>query len=280
MKMDPVRLTNSDYMGGNSAIRIFRHYLQDKIELHWHEFYEMAFVIEGKADHYLNGSLRRLEPGSLLFLTPADFHVLKPDPNQTLVLLNMIFNNEALSEPLQRLMVNSSEAFQTLFKQEEYHHLLAEFELIWSEQQQEFKLGSDLLRKGALERIILLAERNLQLSGAQKVKNEFLKPAIRNAITYMQYHFRDPLSLAKAAAHCNTSTNYFSELFHKETGNSFQIYLQELRLRFASSLLQASELSVIDICLASGFNSISHFDRTFKLKFGCTPSTYRKQQRN
>ncbi|QGQ94597.1 helix-turn-helix domain-containing protein [Paenibacillus psychroresistens] len=280
MIMDPVRLTNSDYMGGNSAIRIFRHYLQDKIELHWHEFYEIALILKGEGNHSLNGSLYRLEPGSLLFLTPADFHLLEPDPKQTLVLLNMIFNNEVLSEPLQRLMVNSSEAFQTIFKQEEYQSLLAEFEFIWCEQQQELKVGSDLLRKGALERIMLLAERNLQLTGVLKAKTDYLKPAIRNAITYMQYHFREPLSLAKVAAHSNTSTNYFSELFHKETGSSFQIYLQELRLRFASSLLQASELSVIDICLASGFNSISHFDRTFKLKFGSTPSTYRRQQRN
>jgi AraC-like DNA-binding protein len=280
MKTDPVRLTNNDYMGENSPIRIFRQHVDNKVDLHWHEFYEITFVIEGNGNHYLNGSLRRLERGSMLFLTPADFHVVEPDPNDTLVLLNMIFNDEALSDQLQRLMVYSSEAFQTLFKHEEYKSLLSEFEFIWDEQQKDFKLGSSLLRKGALERIMLLAERNLQLTGVMKVKNDYLKPAMRSAITYMHHHFRDPLSLAKVAAQSNTSTNYFSELFHKEIGSSFQIYLQELRLRFASSLLQASDLSVIDICLASGFNTVSHFDRTFKSKFGCTPSAYRKQQRN
>jgi AraC-like DNA-binding protein len=279
MKMDPVRLTNNEFMGENSPIRIFRQHVRYKVDLHWHEFYEMALIIEGKGNHYLNGSLQRLEPGSLLFLTPADFHVVEPDPDDTLLLLNMIFSDEALSEPLQRLMVYSSEAFQTLFKHEEYQSLLSEFEFIWDEQQKEFKLGSFLLRKGALERIMLFAERNIQLTGMQKMKNDYLKPAMRRAITYMHHHFRDSLSLSKVAAHSNTSTNYFSELFHKEMGSSFQIYLQELRLRFASSLLQASELSVLEICLASGFNTVSHFDRTFKGKFGCTPTAYRKQQR-
>jgi AraC-like DNA-binding protein len=279
MKIDPVRLTNGDYMEEHSPIRIFHNVLPVKIDLHWHEFYEMAFVIQGKGNHYLNGSLQRLESGSLFFLTPADFHVIESDPNHTLVIYNMIFSDEALSEPLMRLLIHSSEAFQTVFNEEAYKVILSEFEFIWQEQHNALHLGSTLLKKGALERILLLAERNLQLTGVQKVKNDYLKPAMRSAITYMHHHFRDPLSLSKVAVYSNTSTNYFSELFHKETGRSFQIYLQELRLRFASSLLQASEISVIDICLASGFNTVSHFDRTFKSKFGCTPSAYRKQHR-
>jgi AraC-like DNA-binding protein len=279
--IDPVRLTNGDFMGEYLPIRIFQHQLQNKVELHWHEFYEMAFVIQGEGNHYLNGSLQHLEPGSLFFLTPADFHVIEPDSNQSLVIYNMIFSDDALSEPLLRLLIHSTEAFHTTFNPEAYKLLLSEFEFIWQEQHNALHLiGTTLLKKGALERILLLAERNLQLTGVQKVTNDYFKPAMRSAITYMHHHFRDSLSLAKVAAHSNTSTNYFSELFHKETGCSFQIYLQELRLRFASSLLQASELSVIDICLASGFNTVSHFDRTFKNKFGCTPSVYRKQQRN
>src|SRR4051812_40052670 len=120
MKMEPVRLTNSEYMEGNSSIRIFRHAVDEKVELHWHEFYEMAIIISGEGNHYLNGSLLRLKPGTLLFLTPADFHVVEPDPGDTLVLLNMIFLDEALSASLQRLMVHSSEAFQTSFELEHY----------------------------------------------------------------------------------------------------------------------------------------------------------------
>jgi AraC-like DNA-binding protein len=278
MKMSPVRLSNSDYIGGNSPIRIFQHHLQYKIDLHWHEFYEMAYVIQGEANHYLNGSFSRLEPGSLFFLTPADFHAIEPDPNQTLQVYNMIFSDEALSESLAGLMVYCTEAFQTLFQQEAYRTILAEFEFIWSEEQYAYKSGSSLLKKGALERILLLTERKLQLSGKPKTRNDNLKPDIRTAITYMHHHFRDPLSLVKLAEHTNISTNYFSELFHKEVGSSFQHYLQELRLRLASSLLQASELSILEICLASGFNTVSHFDRTFKGKFGCTPTAFRKQQ--
>jgi AraC-like DNA-binding protein len=280
MKIEPVRLTNGDFLGEHLPIRIFQHNLQFKIELHWHEFYEMAYVIQGEGNHYLNGSLSRLEPGSLFLLTPADFHAIEPDPNQTLHIYNMIFSDEAISESVSRVLVYCAESLQTLFEQELYRTILAEFEIIWSEEQNTSNIGSVLLKKGALERILLLTERKLQSTGKLKQKQDYLKPAMRSAITYMHHHFREPLSLAKVAAHSNTSTNYFSELFHKATGSSFQLYLQDLRLRFASSLLQASELSVLEICLASGFNTVSHFDRTFKTKFGCTPTAYRKQQQS
>jgi len=281
MKLEPVRLTNGDYMGEHSPIRIFQHDLTAKIDLHWHEFYEMAYVIQGEGNHYLNGSFSRLEPGSLFLLTPADFHAIEPDPNQTLQIYNMIFSDEAISESLSRILVYCAESLQTLFEQDSYRTILAEFEIIWNEEEQSStRLGSLLLKKGALERILLFTERKLQSTGKPKQKVDYLKPAMRSAITYMHHHFREPLSLAKVAKHSNTSTNYFSELFHKETGSSFQLYLQDLRLRFASSLLQASELSVLEICLASGFNTVSHFDRAFKVKFGCTPTAYRKQQNN
>ncbi|WP_028611604.1 helix-turn-helix transcriptional regulator [Paenibacillus harenae] len=99
---------------------------------------------------------------------------------------------------------------------------------------------------------------------------------IRNALLYIQHHFREPLSLANAADYAGLSANYFSECFRRQVGISFQDYLNESRLQFASALLRSSELPVTEVCFAAGFNTISHFDRIFKRKFGCSPREYRK----
>jgi len=99
---------------------------------------------------------------------------------------------------------------------------------------------------------------------------------IRTALVYIHHHFREQLTLNDVAGHARLSPSYFSECFHRTTGSSFQRYLQELRLRFAVSLLHASMLPITDICSAAGFNTLSHFDRAFKRGFGRSPRDLRK----
>ncbi|ETK32863.1 helix-turn-helix transcriptional regulator [Microbispora sp. ATCC PTA-5024] len=68
------------------------------------------------------------------------------------------------------------------------------------------------------------------------------------------------------------SPNYFSERFRDHTGSSFQVYLQERRLRFARSLLASTSLSVTEVCHAAGFNTLSHFRRAYRRRYGSAPS--------
>jgi AraC-like DNA-binding protein len=76
------------------------------------------------------------------------------------------------------------------------------------------------------------------------------------------------------------SPNYFSQLFHEFVGITFQEHLQVLRARFAGSLLRATEMSVTDICHASGFRALSHFERAFKAQYGMSPSAWRREVRH
>jgi AraC-like DNA-binding protein len=73
------------------------------------------------------------------------------------------------------------------------------------------------------------------------------------------------------------SANYFSECFHRVVGTPFQTYLADTRLEFAKALLGVSQLSVTEVCYASGFNTLAHFERMFKRKYGHTPSRYRRE---
>jgi transcriptional regulator GlxA family with amidase domain len=49
-----------------------------------------------------------------------------------------------------------------------------------------------------------------------------------------------------------------------------------MRLRTAASLLRETSMSILDVCLASGFQDLSHFHRFFRKRFGATPLRYRR----
>ncbi|WJH33318.1 helix-turn-helix domain-containing protein [Paenibacillus sp. CC-CFT747] len=58
----------------------------------------------------------------------------------------------------------------------------------------------------------------------------------------------------------------------------FQAYLQHLRLTFAVSLLSASRLTITEVCHISGFQTLTHFERVFKSRYGVSPRRYQKRR--
>ena len=68
-----------------------------------------------------------------------------------------------------------------------------------------------------------------------------------------------------------------SHLVQELFGRSYVQLINELRLRTATSLLRESSLSVLEVCLNSGFRDMSHFHRCFQKRFATTPLKYRRQ---
>ncbi len=96
------------------------------------------------------------------------------------------------------------------------------------------------------------------------------------AITYMNEHFSQPITLEYLAKISSLSPFYFSRMFTKQVGVSPHQYLITTRVNFAKFLLITTALSVKEISFQSGFTSESSFCAMFKKKENITPSEYRK----
>lgn len=74
-------------------------------------------------------------------------------------------------------------------------------------------------------------------------------------------------------------TSAFSRFFKLRTGRTVSDYIIDVRLGHAARLLAESTSSVLEICFEAGFNNVSNFNRIFKRKKGCSPSTFREYYR-
>ncbi|MHA6482444.1 helix-turn-helix transcriptional regulator [Paenibacillus sp. strain BS8-2] len=278
MNGSPERLLESNYLSFASSFRIFKQSLTNKVDTHWHDFFEIGCIVSGYGRHIVNGRTYRLQPGMVFLLTTADFHELVPDEGETVELYDFIFNDSLLRPVIYETLFGHSELLVHTFDTEEAGKLESEFALLWEESQHR-KFGSEIVVQGCFERIVVQLVRQLEAKRQRErtANHETINPSIRKALLYIQHRFREPVSLADAANCAGLSANYFSECFREQVGLSFQGYLNERRLQFASALLRSSELPVTEVCFAAGFNTIPHFDRTFKRKFGCSPREYRKQ---
>lgn len=276
----PERLTNKNFFAPWSSFNVQRYKVLTTWPVHWHEFYELEFIIQGQGLHIINGVQQPLTSGSLVFLTPADFHEISPKENSIMELINVKFSDEVISNELRELISGSPSPFYSNFSCNEFNRLEADFMRLLSEFEGTAP-GKKLVLQGTLERIIidLLRSSNSNFNTKPAVAKPLFQSnqSIHRSLIFLQHHFREPLTLEQVAQVSNMSANYFSEFFHKSTGKTFKSHLHELRINFAASLIKCSRLPVTEICFASGFNSLPHFMRSFKQHFGMPPSTYRRQ---
>jgi AraC family transcriptional regulator len=68
----------------------------------------------------------------------------------------------------------------------------------------------------------------------------------------------------------------FARTFRRRYGRSPGEYLRECRLQRAAALLRDRKRSLADIAAQAGFTDASHFSRTFREAFGCTPAAWRR----
>jgi len=275
-KKEPVRLLNDRYVGSAFPLQIYSQVIDSHYDVHWHEFYELCYILKGKGVNVINGLPVSLQEGSLFLLTPADFHEIYSVGDAAMALYNIVFSEELLTSELRSLLFAGQTAYSVQFGgagdtpvEQEFRRIEAEMGVRTS--------GYPIVVKGSLERILVEMFRKSNASPRERERDTSQQAAsVRRAMMYMQHHFREELKLEDAAREAQMAPNYFSACFKKTAGISFQHYLQELRISFAGSLLRASALPVTDICLASGFQTLSHFERVFKQKHGKSPKAYRQ----
>ncbi|MBD8472521.1 GlxA family transcriptional regulator [Pseudomonas sp. CFBP 8770] len=99
-----------------------------------------------------------------------------------------------------------------------------------------------------------------------------LSQPLRNIIDLMESNLEEPLSLDQLAEFVGRSRRQIDRLFQDQLGTSPHRYYMELRVTEARRLLQHSTLSIMDVAIACGFVSVSHFSKCYSGYFGHSPS--------
>lgn len=100
------------------------------------------------------------------------------------------------------------------------------------------------------------------------------------AIGFIDEHFpEETISLDRVARKVNISPNYFSAMFSQEVGQTFVEYLTSKRISEAKRMLRQTDKRSSEIAFAVGYKDPHYFSFVFKKVSGCTPSEYRRGDR-
>src|SRR3954452_13530961 len=71
------------------------------VAVHWHDYYELGYVLEGTCRHVVNGVEEELAPGSAFLLSPADFHALEVTGSSPLRVMNAVLHPQLVEGVLE-----------------------------------------------------------------------------------------------------------------------------------------------------------------------------------
>jgi transcriptional regulator GlxA family with amidase domain len=103
-------------------------------------------------------------------------------------------------------------------------------------------------------------------------------PKLSRVIQIMEQSIEEPISPAVLARDVGLSTRQLDRLFRRYLDRSPKRYYMELRLQKARNLLMQTDMSVINVALACGFASPSHFSKCYRAHYGTTPYRERGTQ--
>ena len=103
------------------------------------------------------------------------------------------------------------------------------------------------------------------------------RDVIEESKEYIARHFEQDITLNDISERFFINPYYFSQLFKKRTGVTYQKYLTGIRIARAKKLLEETDLKLFEISEMVGYSDVNYFRRVFEKYEGVKPNEYRKQ---
>jgi len=263
---------------------------QDNLEKstwHYHNNYELSFITEGSGKRIVADSIEEFQPGDLVFLGKNLPHVWIADKetttpsSRTLEMVFLQFNSEVLNQQMLGLpeFINVKKALslsdrgiqivgQTL---NEVSELMLQMPYLngFNRMIHFMKIMDIIGRSNSL----------IHLASKEYLKARFTTGNKRIAAIhdYLMNNYREQVDLKALAEMVNMAEGSLCRFFKQNVGITIFEYLNKIKVEFACKLLMDADLSILEVCLDSGFNNLSHFNKQFRITTGVTPREYRKR---
>ena len=240
---------------------------------HFHPEWELMWLLDHPLTVSRGGGSFRAEKGSLLLFQPNEPHELHMiDEKCTFLCLQVspellrlgsdlvvedILLNPYLGDGAERVRTAMLEIADAYLSQEPYSSLLCIGRacLVFHE-----ILCGIPVRAITREELISQEKRNKRLA---------------SLIHFVDENYMHKIRLSDFAASEGFSMSYLSHFIKSTLNQSFQEYVNSVRVNCACKLISGGEEKLTAVCMASGFSDYRYFSAAFKKQFGMTPEQYK-----
>lgn len=282
---DIVHIDAAKLLESGKLIQIRTHTRFAHFPVHTHNFVEMVYMCKGSTHHVINGNDVVLNEGELLFISQSAKQEIYP-AKETDVAVNFIILPEFFDYGLKMMGAEDNQLHTFVIdcltggkEDTGYLHFKVADELpiqnlvenlIWT-----------IIRKEPNKRSIQQATMGLlflqlmnQIDHLETAAANKQQKLVMDVLSYIEEHYRDG-ELESLAKQLHFDKSWLSKEIKLRTGLNYTDLVQKKRLNQAAYLLSTTNMNVLDIGLAVGYENTSYFHRIFQKQFGMSPRTYR-----
>lgn len=262
---------------------------EEDMILHTHDnFTELVIVLNGNATHIVHSETYFIKKGNVLVINEDTPHAYI-NPHEFKI-CNIMFRSEILRSAGPDL--RTSNGFQALFVLEPFYRNIHSFQsrlslsipsmehvssiisVMINEYNDRLQGYQTLLISRFMELVVYLSRQY----DSQENGTESNLMQLANALSYIEDHYLEPLTLEEIAARSDISVRHLNRIFRSYYQTTPFSYLQKLRLERACMLLRQCELPITKISYECGFNDSNYFTRQFTKVYGISPKAYRQNK--
>ncbi len=108
------------------------------------------------------------------------------------------------------------------------------------------------------------------------IGNPSREGVLNDVLYYIKHNYSENLKLETIAPLFGYNSCYLGKIFNKKVGESFNSYLDRIRIENSKKLLKEDRLKVYEIAEQAGYKNVDYFHKKFKKYVGLSPAEYRK----
>lgn len=250
-----------------------------RIPEHWHNEIEIGYVERGTIAFSCNIESHILHEEDVYYYGPACRHSME-DLSGNSVFFSVVFHENMIIGPGS---INEKYLYPVIHNRE-YPFLLIQDSYILNTLKEIVHLGDEkipgyeLLIRNHLSSIILWIYRKYNVIENVPELSE-VSARVEKMLNYMADHYMEDIQVKQIADYAHVSARECYRAFRAELNSSPTEYLHQYRLKKAADLLAVTDLKIEEIALKCGFNQPGYFSTRFKNSYLCSPSEYRKTNR-
>lgn len=106
-----------------------------------------------------------------------------------------------------------------------------------------------------------------------------MEKMIQDVMAFINNNFSQKITTQTLASEFEISRPYLCHMFKLYTKMTIGEYLMDIRMAYAQDLLSHTDEKIISIAYLVGYESVSQFNKKFRMKYNMTPSQYRENQK-
>jgi AraC-like DNA-binding protein len=233
--------------------------------------YQIIYITSGHGIfESTSAGIIQIEPGSILFLFPYEWHRFKPAQEEGWEENWIGLNGKLINKLIKNNFLSKANPILKIGIQEQILALYEEIILLVKHEHPGYQAQ---VSGAALHLIGMVYSFYRQKTLALNTTNDDL---IKQAIQKIRNHIYSTLTIAELSQEMNMSYSAFRKAFKQYTGLAPNQYLLHLKIDKAKSLLSMSTKSIKEIAFELGFESPSYFSKIFKIKTKISPEKFRK----